>query len=126
MPSTTPKTLGAYADCIGLMRRALDRGGCLAKFASRGAAINFRQRCYRARSILLDAAKDSALPGEVPSTIYDSLYIQLRPEEPTEGPAELYFRIRHFTGEVEDLHETVEADPLMEEAAALKRRLTFE
>ena len=77
--------LSAYVDCTGIMQRALDAGGIRVEFPTPGRAINFRQRCYRARKILAEAAAEVTPAGVLPSTQFDDLYIRLESDAKPDG-----------------------------------------
>jgi len=92
---TVKKTLGAYADCDQVMSVALSRGSIRIPFPTRGAAINFRQRCYRFRQELLKV--DTPPPGAMPASRFDSLVITI-PDKGSEEEAILTFRSRENDG----------------------------
>jgi hypothetical protein len=78
---TVKKTQGAYVDCVRAYEAALKHGEISITFDTYGAAVNFRQRCYRLRNLLLEAHKPG--PGMLPETRYDSIVLQLpRKHEP--------------------------------------------
>lgn len=124
-------TAGAYADVTAILDRVLQVGPLELPMASEKAAFAFRHRVYRYRSILLRKAeadiadliaKGLAQPGAMPSSPYDSIYIQI------EG-AKLIFRIRDGQEHLSNLRALdggaveISADPLEEEAAALRKKL---
>jgi hypothetical protein len=122
---TNPKrpTTGAYADCAAVMQQAL-KGDLRLKLKSRGAAINFRQRCYQLRKLLLLKATEITLPGQLPSTPYDTIYIQWDDA----APEYLTFRTHKAPTEVEFLEPPAEpveddVDELLKAALELRQSL---
>ena len=114
MAKAKPTTLGAYRDCAEVLDKA-KQGDLRIRFATRGKAINFRQRCYALRKILLAKSEEITPPGHIPSTPYDDIYIQWSEKDETA----LIFRRHRSPGEVEFLEpHTVEPvdDPFLREA----------
>lgn len=104
------KTTGAFNDCYVVMDQMLQRGGGVAKFPDFKRAAVFRHRCYRARNLLYKAAERSCPIGQIPSTPYDDLYLQL----PTNA-TEITFRLRS-KDDIPDL-EFADAKPNFAKAA---------
>ena len=126
MPSK-PRTVGAYSDCLAILEKVLTHKGGQLRFAERGTAINFQQRCYRIRKILQDHS--TTKPTELPHSPYDAIVIKLEPKEGNrEDPATLHFVFRDVT----DFAEFIPAEPaddlddLMTEALAFKKELKLE
>jgi hypothetical protein len=68
------KNLGTYSDVRVVLDAALRHGSVTYKLKTTGSAVNFRQRCYAFRKVLLqEMMKTPLLPGIVPSTPYDHL-----------------------------------------------------
>jgi len=66
-----------FTQHAAIMDKALAAPGLHYRFTTRGAAVNFRQNCYRYRNLLrkLELQRLLDVPGMAPSTIYDSLTI---------------------------------------------------
>lgn len=73
------KSLISYADVQEALDRALaSERGVIAKFMTRGAAVQFRHRCYSLRKILREKSAEVYQPGDpmYGRTPYDELIIQ--------------------------------------------------
>lgn len=100
---TVKKTIGAYMDCLRVLNAANRHGGLRLDFTDQGghgAAIKFRQRCYKLRSILYQNAelRTKGLPGEIAATPYDTLFLRV-----DEGSPILQILHREVTAKVLDL-----------------------
>jgi len=84
MPRGYNKSPAAYQDCEQVMNKALDNPGMIVTFPTVGAAINFRQRCYRYRNIVraLNEEVTALVPGRAAVTAYDVLVIRHHNLEP--------------------------------------------
>jgi hypothetical protein len=89
---TASRNINAYADCRKALDTAIANDGCILTFPSRGAALNFRQRCYSFRRLITE------LHGE--GTAYDSMKIAT----PTTGELTIGYatlpEIKSLSGEV--------------------------
>lgn len=132
MSKNRSAAIGAYRDCGQVLEAVLASGPARLPFKNRGAAINFRQRCYKLRQLLQKASLDAG--SFSPTSPYDSIYIRLIPLQAVEGqPNFLEFRIRdsrevaplEFTGEgpVDAAVLQPIDDDFQLEADALARRL---
>ena len=80
---TRPKASSVYdspayfTNHAKVMDAALAAPGLHYRLPTRGAAINFRQNCYRYRNLLrkLEFQRLFGTPGMAPSTVYDCLTI---------------------------------------------------
>lgn len=91
---TRRPNLAPYVDCTSIMETAIHAGGARIVFQTKGKAINFRQRCYRARKLLADSVAEIVPPGVMPTTQFDDLYIQLESDTAPEGsPMVLLFKL---------------------------------
>lgn len=77
---TVKKTTGAYRDCALIMDEMLRGGGGFASFETSQKATIFRHRCYKLRKLLFTASERGMIPGMIPSTPYDDLYIKMEPD----------------------------------------------
>lgn len=68
MSDRKPRPIGAFADCIQVMNKALEVGGLRLPFETSPQATTFRHRCYRARARMQHDSPQGASP-------YDSLNI---------------------------------------------------
>jgi hypothetical protein len=75
----------AHSDVIEALEATLAHGAIDIEMSDYGAAVNFRQRCYRYRKALLTQSatdlkelklKGLAKPGLLPSTPYDGIVIK--------------------------------------------------
>lgn len=130
------RTAGGNADITRILDAVLAAGEADLPMASYGAAVNFRQRCYRFRAALIERAEREladmrarglAAPGTLPSSPYDSIVILLDKGDTVlrfrqRGDTELLSRLRTPDGapiELGDEGEEVDA-------SALRRRLGLE
>lgn len=90
--SGTKKSAGpvAYTAHKKVMDMALERPGLLFEMESVNAAINFRQNCYKYRTMLRNAEKERlmGLPGGLPEIAYDILVIRMKTKNPETGKLE--------------------------------------
>lgn len=78
MPRGFSKSPAAFDDCRRVLDQALQSPGMVAEFETTGAAVNFRQRCYRYRNILrdLDFERKGGVPGLEIVSAYDDVVIR--------------------------------------------------
>lgn len=98
MSKKKPANLGAYADVVGVLDAVLREEELIMSFETKGAAVNFRQRCHRLRQMLRQKAEEQIelqlTAGKhplstFPTTPYDKILIQTQEE-----PPELHFSLR--------------------------------
>jgi hypothetical protein len=75
-----PPTTSSYTDVIPILDAALrSERGIRYRLPTWGKALNFRQRCYRFRARYREEEKQRLgnIPGIIPRSPYDSLFIQI-------------------------------------------------
>ena len=123
--------IGQYEDVAIVLAKALEHGGGRYRLESERAAIRWRHRAYKYRSLLLAQKREElrGFPGIQPTTPYDSLILRVegntveisvnRPVGSFEAPDGT---IVDLSGEVENEREQAE----LEEARRLKEELGIE
>ena len=74
-----------FSDCFDIMDKALMNGGLRVPFATAGSAVRFRQRCYKARTLMREAAHEVTPAGQPPTTPYDDIFIRREHETKPSG-----------------------------------------
>lgn len=74
------KNLSSYVEMKNVLEMARKAGGGEYELATRGQAIQWRQKAHFYRGLLynLEAAKMGSIPGFVPSTPWDDMSLELR------------------------------------------------
>lgn len=68
----------AYGDVKTVLEHAMQHPGLLYRLKSYGAAVNFRQRCYKYMKLLREIESEQAfgVPGFRPEILFDCLIIR--------------------------------------------------
>lgn len=123
--------IGQYEDVGIVLAKALEHGGGRYRLESERAAIRWRHRAYKYRSLLLKQKREElgGFPGIQPTTPYDSLILRVegntveisvnRPVGSFEAPDGTTVDL---SGEMENEREQAE----LEEARRLKEELGIE
>ena len=92
----------AFDDVKAVMDIALEKPGLRYVLPTYGAAVNFKQRCYRYRNLLrqMSGEQVSAIPGHRAETSYDSLVIRQYDDEgkPSKKGRHLSFDLAKIEG----------------------------
>lgn len=120
------RTPNAYTDVAAVLDQALVRD-LTYTLPTKAKAVRWKQRAYALRIVLQNLSKETLLPGQAPSSKYDTIVIRVHPAD----PLTLLIGVRKVEGILTDSDgnplslqpKPVQEDKLLGEAEALMRDL---